>query len=146
MVLEEQLGYFFFDKQLLKRSLTSAAYAQEQASPTENQEAYSLLGSAILDTVLTELLIRQGHGTQSAIVSHKLELKQIENLARISQDVGIGYVIKLSQAEKDQRAYDNPLVLAAALEAVIAGIYLDGGFAAARRAIHHLFKDVFPAE
>jgi len=146
MQLEEKLGYFFFDKQLLKRSLTSRAYAQEQRPPCEDQEAYSLLGSAVVDTVLTELLIRQGHSTQQEIVGQKLELKQIENLARLSEAVGVGYVLKLSQAEKDCRAYDDPVVLAEALEAVIGGVYFDGGFGAARRVIHHLYKDVFPDE
>lgn len=146
MQLEEKLGYFFFDKQLLQRSLTSRAYALEQTPLKADQEAYSLLGGAILDTVLTELLIRQGHVSQQAIVSCKLELKQIENLARLSEAVGVGYVLKLSQAEKEQRAYDNPLVLAAALEAVIGGVYFDGGFGTARRVVHHLFREVFPAE
>jgi len=144
MQLEEKLGYFFFDKQILRRSLTSAAYASEQSG--EDQQAYSLLGSAVLDAVLTELLIRQGHSTQQAIVAHKLELKQIENLARISQEIGVGFVLKLSQAEKEQQAYDDAIVLAEGLEAVIGGIYFDGGFAAARRTVHRLFKEVFPDE
>jgi ribonuclease-3 len=146
MQLEDKLGYFFFDKQLLKRSLTSRAYALEQMPPCEDQEAYSLLGSAVLDTVLTELLIRQGHLSQQAIVAHKLELKQIEHLARLSEQVGVGYVLKLSQAEKEQQAYDDPLVLAEGLEAVIGGVYFDGGFGAARRVVHQLFQHVFPEE
>ncbi|MDX2242614.1 MAG: hypothetical protein NW224_18150 [Leptolyngbyaceae cyanobacterium bins.302] len=146
MTLEDHLDYFFFDKQLLKRSLTSPAYALEQLQPCEDQQAYSLLGSAVLDTVLTELLIRQGHFSQQAIVTQKLALKQIENLARIGQAVGVGFMVKLSQAEKERRAYDDPMVLAETLEAVIGGIYFDGGFAAARRTVEHLFKDVFASE
>lgn len=146
MTLEENLGYFFFDKQLLKRSLASSAYTLEQHHSDESQTAYSLLGSAILDAVLTELLIRQGHTTQQELVTQKLALKQIENLADISHALGIGYVVKLSQAEKQRHAYDDPIVLAETLEAVIGGIYFDGGFGAARRAIHHLFKEVFAEE
>jgi ribonuclease-3 len=146
MRLEEQLGYFFFDKQLLKRSLTTPAYALEQLQLPDDQQAFSVLGSAVLDTVLTELLIRQGHNSQRAIVTQKLVLKQIENLARISQTMGIGYVLNLSQAEKERQAYDDPIVLVEGLEAVIGGIYFDGGFAAARRSIQRLFQDVFSNE
>lgn len=144
MTVEAQLDYFFFDKQLLKRSLTTAAYALEQLQATEDQQALSLLGSTVLDTVLTELLIRQGHDSQQAIVTQKLMLKQIENLARISQAMGLGYGLKLSRAEKERQAYDDPVVLVEGLEAVIGGIYFDGGFPAARRCIQRLFQDVFP--
>lgn len=148
MNLEEKLGYFFFDKQHLKRALTRQSYLLEQTTVEvrEDQEAYILLGSSILDAVLTELLIRAGHSTQQAIVTQKLDLKQVENLAAMSQDLGIGFVLKLGQAEKAQRVYDDPGVLAESLEAVIAGIYFDGGFSAARKTIHHLFKNVFPLE
>lgn len=146
MTLEENLGYFFFDKQLLKRSLTTSAYTLEQHQSNESQEAYSLLGSAVLDAVLTELLIRHGCTSQQDIVTQKLALKQVENLAQISQTAGIGFVMKLSQAEKQHHAYQDPLVLAETLEAVIGGIYFDGGFGAARRAVQHLFKNTFPDE
>ena len=146
MKLEESLNYFFFDKTILRRSLTRPAYAAEQPEPCEDQAAYSLLGAAVLDTVLTELLIRQGHTTQAAIVSQKLLLKQVENLARISEAVGVGFVVKWGQAEKTARAYDNPDCLAECLEAVLGGVYFDGGFGAARRAVNYLFRDVFPPE
>lgn len=146
MTIEEKLGYFFFDKQLLKRALTSRKYALEQGQPGDDQEAYSLLGEAVLDTVLTELLIRAGHSTQQAIVTQKLTLKQIENLARISQEVGVGFMVKLSQDEKQRQAYNDPLVLTETLEAVLGAVYFDGGYGAARRAVCHLFPDVFVEE
>jgi len=146
MTIEEKLGYFFFDKQLLKRALTSRGYALEQGQPGDDQEAYSLLGEAVLDTVLTELLIRAGYSTQQAIVTQKLALKQIENLARIGQEVGMGFMVKLSQAEKQRQAYKEPLVLTETLEAVLGAIYFDGGYSAARRAVHHLFPDMFSEE
>jgi ribonuclease III len=145
MTLEEKLGYFFFDKRQLARALTRKAYAVENP-PSEDQEAYGLLGGAVLDTVLTELLIRAGYTTQQAIVSQKLALKQMENLAKISETVGIGYVVKLGAQEKEQRAYERPEVLVETLEAAIAAIYFDGGFSAARRTIQGLFKDVFTEE
>jgi ribonuclease-3 len=99
-----------------------------------------------LKTVLTELLIRRGSDTRQDITTRKIELEREENLARISQAIGIGYVLKLGIGEKQQRAYDQPYVLAESLEAVIGGIYFDGGFSAARETIRRLFKDVFPIE
>ncbi|MBC7972622.1 MAG: dsRNA-specific ribonuclease [Verrucomicrobia bacterium] len=148
-VLEEQLGYFFFDKRILTRSLTRKAYALEQRQKNqecEDQEIYRTLGDAVLKTVLTELLIRAGSATRQDITVRKIELEREENLAKISLELGIGYVLKLGIGEKQQRAYDQPYVLAESLEAVIGGIYFDGGFSAARETIRRLFKDVFPIE
>ncbi|MBW4580013.1 MAG: dsRNA-specific ribonuclease [Tildeniella nuda ZEHNDER 1965/U140] len=147
--LEEQLGYFFFDKRILARSLTRKAYALEQRQKNQecdDQEIYRTLGDAVLKTVLTELLIRAGSSTRQDITVRKIELEREENLARISLALGIGYVLKLGIGEKQQRAYEQPYVLAESLEAVIGGIYFDGGFSAARETIRRLFKDVFPIE
>lgn len=147
MTLEEKLGYFFFDKRILARALTRKAYALEQRQKNlayEDQEVYRTLGDAVLKTVLTELLIRAGYTTRGEITVKKIELEREENLARISQELGIGYVLKLGIGEKQQRAYEQPYVLAETLEAVIGGIYFDGGFSAARETIRRLFKEVFP--
>ena len=149
MTLEEKLGYFFFDKRILARSLTRKAYALEQHQKNqecEDQEAYRTLGNAVLQTVLTELLIRAGHTTQQELTAQKSALEREENLARLSEELGISYVLKLGTDEKQQRAYEQTYVLAETLEAVIGGIYFDGGYSAARQTIHRLFKDVFPIE
>jgi len=138
MSLEEKLGYFFFDKRILARSLTRKAYAMEQPQPCADQEAYSLLGSALIDTVLTEWLIRSGCDSQPEIVFRKIELKQVENLARIGHELEMEYLIKRGTVEKQQNDYEH--LLAETVEAAIAGIYFDGGYSAARQTIQRLFK------
>lgn len=140
MSLEEKLGYFFFDKRILARSLTRKAYAMEQSEPCADQAAYSLLGSALIDTVLTEWLVRAGCNSQPEIVLRKIELRQVENLARIGQELEISYRIKRSAAEKQQTIDEQLDMLAETVEAAIAGIYVDGGYSAARQTVHRLFK------
>ncbi len=149
MNLEEKLGYFFFDKRLLKRALTRPAFALEQqrlGQVCEDQDTYVVLGDAVLKTVLTELLIRSGCTNKSDLTAKKTELESPTNLAKISEDIGASYVLKLGSEEKQQRAYEQSSVLAEGLQAVIGGIYLDGGFRAARECIYRLFKDSFPNE
>ncbi len=140
MSLEEKLGYFFFDKRILSRSLTRKTYAMEQPQPCADQEAYSLLGSALIDAVLTEWLIRSGCDSQPDIVFRKIELTQVENLARIGQALEIDYLIKRGAVEKQQNSNEQPDMLAETVEAAIAGIYFDGGYSAARQTIQRLFK------
>lgn len=147
--LETKLGYFFFEKRLLARALTTKAYALEQqqaGEACEDQQAYSVLGDAVLKTVLTELLIRKGSETCKAITEEKQQLECEANLARISEELGIGYALKLGVGEKQQRIYEQPRVLAESLEAVIGAIYFDGGFSTVRGVISKLFRDVFEEE
>jgi ribonuclease-3 len=149
MNLEEKLGYFFFDKRLLKRALTRPAFALEQQQPgqaCEDQEPYVVLGDAVLSTVLTELLIRAGYTTQNDLIAKKAELESQTNLASISEAIGVSYVLKLGSDEKQQRAYEQPAVLAEGLQALMGGVYLDGGFRAARECIYRLFQESFPPE
>ncbi len=147
--LEEQLGYFFFDKRILARALTTKAYALEQAQKgqtCEDQQAFCVLGDAVLKTALTELLIRAGYQAKGEITDKKKELECEAKLATLSETTGVAFVIKLGEGEKQQKAYEQPRVLAETFEAVIGGIYFDGGFSAARETIRRLFKDVFPIE
>lgn len=145
--LEEKLGYFFFDERILTRALTRKAYALEQRQKQiscDDQEVYRTLGDAVLKTVLTEFLIRSGAKTRQEITVRKIELEREENLARISRALGVGNLLKLGVGEKQQHADEQPYVLAETLEALIGGIYFDGGYSAARGVIRQLFQDIFP--
>jgi ribonuclease-3 len=143
MTIETTLDYFFFDKRFLNRALTRKAYVLEHqhCQVCQDQDALVLLGGAVLDAVLTEVLIRAGYETQQELVIRKLELKQVENLASISQKLGLEYGLKMGTTEKLRQAYCQPEILAETLEAIIGSIYLDGGFSAARQVVQRLFQD-----
>ncbi len=146
MTIESILGYFFFDKRPLTRALTRRAYVLEQQEFCEDQEGLILLGGAVMDTVLIELLLRAGYATQPEIVIRKLALKQVEKLAKISQNIGLGYGLRMSTAENAEQAYNKPEILAETLEAVIGSVYLDGGFGAARQVVQRLFQEQIAEE
>lgn len=144
MTVEHQLGYFFFDKEILKRSLTRKAYAVERRQQNqicEDQEIYRTLGDSVIKTVLVELLIRAGVTTRSEITVRKSTLECKEKLAEIGKRIGLGDYIHLGAGERKQNASEQPYVLAETLEALIGGIYFDGGFSAARQTVKQLFQD-----
>ncbi len=149
MNLEEKLGYFFFDKRHLSRALTRKAYALEQAQknqPCDDQETYRMLGDAVLKAVLVELLIRANYTTRKDVAARGAELVKEAYLATLSRDLGIHYLIKLGAGEKHQRADEQPSVQAETLQAVLGGIYFDGGYSAARATICRLYQPEFPPE
>jgi ribonuclease-3 len=144
MSLEENIGYNFKNKDLLNRALTRKAYANElkhKNQESEDQEIFRTLGDAVLKAVLIDLLIESGCNSRDDITSRKKKLEREEGLAEISKQLGIGHYIKLGIGEKKQKADKEPYVLAETFEALIAAIYLDGGFDVTRNIIKHLFKD-----
>ena len=143
MSIEETLGYSFKNAAYLERALTRKAYANEQKQQhkdCEDQEIYRTLGDAVLKLALVDLLIRSGCDTRDDITLKKKDLEREEKLAEFGRNLGIGYAIKLGIGEKKQRAEAEPKVLAETLEAIIAAIYYDGGFEAAKETIGKWFK------
>ena len=146
MTIEKNLGYSFADKNLLNRALTRKAYALEQKQRNqdcEDQEVFRTLGDAILKAVLVDLLIKSGCKTRDEITNKKIRLEREEGLANMCQDLGIGPFIKLGAGEGKKRANEEPKVLAETLEALIAAIYLDGGYGASKGVITKWFKSLF---
>ena len=143
MTLEGTLGYSFKNEYYLNRALTRKAYANEQKQHNqdcEDQEVYRTLGDAVLKLVLVDRLIESGCDTRDDITLKKKELEREEKLAEIGRNLGIGHAIKLGIGETKQKANEEPKVLAETLEALIAAIYLDGGYDVSRETISKWFK------
>jgi ribonuclease-3 len=143
--IETALRYTFYDKAILERSLTRKAFANEHLHkniPCEDQEIYRTLGDAVLKTILTDLLIRNGAESRDEITQRKKDLEREERLAEIGRRLGIGRYIRLGIGEKKQKAGDEPYVLAETLEAIIGAIFLDGGYEAAEQCVKRWFSDV----
>jgi len=148
MTLEEHLGYFFFDKHLLKQALTTPAYAleqQQQGQICTDQQSYTVLGTALVTTVLSELLIRMGYDTRATITEARKPLEAEATLAKIAEDIGVGYVMKLDATAKQNRDVSSAL-LAATLTALVGAIYFDGGFRETREVIRRLYRAAFPED
>lgn len=144
MTIEENIGYDFKNKALLTRALTRKAYANELKQKnyeSEDQEIFRTLGDAVLKAILIDLLIESGCNTRDEITGRKRKMEREEGLAEIGRDLGIGSSILLGTGEKKQKADEEPYVLAETFEALVAAIYLDGGFVVTKDIIGHLFKD-----
>ncbi|MEM6562330.1 MAG: ribonuclease III, partial [Planctomycetota bacterium] len=125
---EETLGYVFSNPDLLEESLTHASIADDRLDSNERME---FLGDSVLDLVVCEDLFRQypnyfeGEMTRikSVIVSRK-------TCAEIARELKLGEC--LITGKGITRAREMPASLIANMyEAVVAAIYLDGGFAPA---------------
>lgn len=118
------LGYQFQNLDLLRVALTHASSADDRLASNERME---FLGDAVLGMVVCEYLYRQytdlleGEMTKikSAVVSRRL-------CARLTEDLGLDRLLTLGKGMKT-RGTIPPSLSAAALEAAIGAIFLDGG-------------------
>jgi ribonuclease-3 len=142
-------GYEFFRPQLLKEALTHPSALVPQGGRTRARrrslhrgyERLEFLGDRVLGLVVADLLWRRfEHEPEGHLTRRYAHLVRREALARAADAMGLGRHLLLSRAEVAAGAATNPGILADACEAVIAAIYLDGGFDAARNFVHRFWE------
>lgn len=128
--LQAAIGYTFNDPSLLKQALTHSSAASKRLKSNERME---FLGDRVLGLCLAEMLLEAFQDEDEGGIGYRFTaLAQRDALARVADAIGIASEIKLSSGEHMTGGRENPGVLADAVEALLAAIYLDGGIDAAR--------------
>ncbi|MBI3447628.1 MAG: ribonuclease III [Acidobacteria bacterium] len=140
--LEPALGYRFEDAARLDLALTHSSRAYETGSRDRHNERLEFLGDAILGFVVGERLLEAaGAGAQVGDLSRRrAELVSEAPLAARARALGLGPHIRLGKGASRTGERERDSILADALEAVVAAIYLDGGLDAARAFVLRLFE------
>jgi len=127
--LEEDIGYLFEMPSLLDQALTHKSWANEAGSGAVDNERLEFLGDAVLDVVVSRLLYSASPPLSEGEMSKiRAFLVKEESLERIAQSFALGKYLRLGRGEELTGGRGKPSILADALEALIAAIYLDGGF------------------
>ncbi len=135
------LGHDFARPALLTEALThpsalsTAQKAQRRArraTAPRDYERLEFLGDRVLGLVIADLLWRRFDAEpEGPLTRRHAQLVRRDTLAAVAVEIGLDRVIQLSPAEASSGAARSPAILADVLEAVIAAVYLDGGFDAA---------------
>jgi ribonuclease-3 len=142
--LAERLGYRFRSSGLLEQALTHTSYLNEAADSSRgDNERLEFLGDAVLDLVISESFLSRFPEAPEGELS-KLKARTVSEaaLSRVARRLGLGHALVLGRGEELTGGRDKPSLLADALEAVIAAVYLDGGLDAARQVVLTTFADV----
>ena len=136
--LEQILGYEFNDKSLLVNALTHSSYANEnRASGAVSNERLEFLGDSVLGMVTAEHLFRSHPDTpEGELTRTRAALVCEGSLYRVAKEWGLGRYLRLGKGEENNGGRERTSILADAVEAVLAAMYLDGGIGTARKAIH----------
>ncbi|MBZ5521361.1 MAG: ribonuclease III [Acidobacteriia bacterium] len=142
--LQSALGHEFRNPEMLQRALTHSSRAHEEskaAGPEStgerlDNEQFEFLGDAVLGLVTSELLFERFPGFHEGQLSKlKAHLVSAGHLVTIAAGLDLGKYLRLGRGEERSGGRAKSTLLADALEAVIAAMYLDAGLDKAREFI-----------
>lgn len=139
--MEEILRYEFKDKKLLRQALTHSSYAANQNTGNDN-ERLEFLGDAVLELSVSDYLYRTYPDLHEGHMTRMRACLVCENaLYQAAKRLNIGEYLLMSYGEEQSGGREKPTILSDAIEALIAALYIDGGFDAARKFIMDFTRD-----
>ena len=142
--LEKKLNYTFRNSALLQEALNHSSYANEHRSAhLHSNERLEFLGDSVLGFVTAEVLFtRHPESPEGDLTRIRAALVCEQSLYEVAQRLGLGQYLKLGRGEEAGGGRERTSILADAVEAVFAAVYLDGGIEAASALIHRCLLDV----
>jgi ribonuclease-3 len=133
----QKLGYHFTDEALISEAFRHSSYVNEQAeSGLRDNERLEFLGDAVLNLVVGHLLMQRYPEMKEGDLSRtRANLVNESQLAEIARTIDLGSQIMLGKGELLSNGCEKNSILADTFEAVVAAVFLDGGFDAANRII-----------
>lgn len=134
---EGRIGHRFADPALLGRAVTHASMSS--ANRDDNQRL-EFLGDRVLGLVMAEALLAiDPNASEGQLAPRFNALVRKETCADVAREIDLGQVLKLGRSEMISGGRRKLALLGDAIEAVIAAVYLDGGFDAAKEMILRLW-------
>jgi ribonuclease-3 len=129
--LETRIGYAFKDRALIERALTHASYGDGRKR-TGSYERLEFLGDRVLGLLAAEALFRIFDKAQEGGLAPRLNsLVRKEACADVARAVRLGEALRMARSEYQAGGRDKTSILGDACEALMAALYLDGGYPAA---------------
>lgn len=138
---EQAVGYTFFDKKLIKNALTHSSSTSDKRLDNERLEFF---GDAVLDLIIREYLYHNYPNHQEGdLTEAKSSVVCRASLAKASKRMELKSFLFLGRGIGKKRAVPDSL-LADAYEAIVAAIYLDGGYQPAKNFVLMTLRDEIP--
>jgi len=136
---QTRLGHEFADPALLLRAVTHSS----MSSPTrDDNQRLEFLGDRVLGLVMAEALLEHDRGASEGQLAPRFNaLVRKETCAEVAREIDIGAVLKLGRSEMLSGGRRKMALLGDAMEAVIAAVYRDSGFDAAKALVLRLWGD-----
>jgi len=133
--LSHRLGYQFQKPGYLKQALTHCSVG------SENYERFEFLGDSILSFVIAnELFSKFPSQNEGQLSRLRSSLVKGDMLAELAREIGLGDFLFLGPGELKSGGHRRASILADALEAVFAAVFLDGGIESVQAVILKMYR------
>ncbi len=130
------IGHEFRQPALLVRALTHSSFA----SNAGDNQRLEFLGDRVLGLVMAEALLSAApHAAEGVLAPRYNALVRKETCADVARQIGLGDVLRLGRSEMMTGGRRKEALLGDGMEAVIAAVYLDAGFDAAKALVLRLW-------
>lgn len=136
--LENEIGYQFKDKSLLKQALTHSSFSNEQKiRKRKNYERIEFLGDAVLELVSSDYFYRNyPEETEGNLTKMRAAAVCEQALAITARQLKLGSYMIFGKGEEANGGRERESIIADAVEAVIGAIYLDESLEEAKKFIY----------
>lgn len=129
LLLEEPLGYKFSDISYLENAMTHSSFSNEKRSRgiyLPSNERLEFLGDAVLQLTISEHIYTGNRAySEGTLTKMRQYIVCEKTLAKTALKIGLGDYLNLGKSEENNDCRHKPKILANALEAVFAAVYLD---------------------
>lgn len=141
--LEAKLGYHFQNPALLEHALTHSSYANEHhLGSISSNERLEFLGDSVLGMIVADYLYRTFPSLPEGDLTRiRANLVCENSLVLVAKALDLGRYLKLGKGENACGGRNRPSILADAVEALLAAVFLDGGLAYDRDIIQRFILD-----
>lgn len=139
-ILQQNLGYTFKRPELLQTALYHSSYINECRDCVKSNERLEFLGDAVVNLAIAQIIMEMAsdwrEGKLSAI---RAALVSEKGLADVAVQLDLPQMLVLGKGEEQDGGREKKSLVADALEAVFAAVYLDSDFATVREVVRHVF-------
>lgn len=134
--LQQDIGYSFQNQEHLRRALT------HPSTKLPDNQRLEFLGDAVLEFCVSDMLYQKYPDLhEGELTARRAALVCERTLSVIARDLHLGDYLLMGHGEEQTGGREKPSILADAMEAVLAAVYVDGGYEAAREVIARLFRE-----
>ncbi|MBE6033655.1 ribonuclease III [Aminipila sp.] len=144
---QKNIKYEFKNTEYLEKALTHSSFVQEKNERCgKDNERLEFLGDAFFDAIISEELFKNlSNVTEGKLTKLRASIVCEKSLADQGRKLDIGKFLKMGKGEEHMGGRDRESILADAMEAVMAAIFLDGGFEEAKKFVLRTFKETIDA-
>jgi len=139
--VQQTLGHEFANQEVLLSALTRRSFWHENRELCEeHNERLEFLGDAVLGLVIADILYQEfPEDEEGELQKKRASLVNRAALAQLMRQLDLADFIRMGRGDEISGCRDRDSILADTLEALVAAVYIDGGFRAAKKMIEKHF-------